>query len=39
MLFDFYYVQPAKSKARRDALNEKLDEAGKKPMKGSNSDE
>lgn len=39
MLFDFYYVQPAKSKARRDALNEKLEEVGKRPMKGSNSDE
>jgi hypothetical protein len=33
MLFDFYYVQPAKSAARREALNQKLEEAGKKPMK------
>jgi len=33
MLFDFYYVQPAKSAARREALNKKLDEIGKKPMK------
>lgn len=33
MLFDFYYVQPAKSAARREALNKKLEEAGKKPMK------
>jgi hypothetical protein len=32
-LFDFYYVQPAKSKAKRDALNEKLAEAGKRAMK------
>ena len=32
-LFDFYYVQPAKSKARRDALNAKLAAAGKPPMK------
>jgi hypothetical protein len=27
-LSDFYFVQPAKSKARRDALNAKLQEAG-----------
>ena len=33
MLFDFYYVQPAKSAARREVLNKKLEEAGKKPMK------
>ena len=39
MLFDFYYVQPAKSAARRNALNEKLREAGKKPMKEVNSRE
>lgn len=32
-LFDFYYVQPARAKARRDALNAKLAEAGKPPMK------
>lgn len=35
MLFDFYYIQPAKSAARREALNKKLREAGKKPMKGA----
>ncbi|NJL28140.1 MAG: DUF4145 domain-containing protein [Thermoanaerobaculia bacterium] len=33
MLFDFYYVQPAKSAARRVALNKKLKEAGKPLMK------
>jgi hypothetical protein len=33
MLFDFYYVQPARSATRREALNKKLEEAGKKPMK------
>lgn len=32
-LFDYYYVQPAKSAARREALNKKLEEVGKKPMK------
>ena len=32
-LFDFYYVQPALLKAKRDALNIKLSEAGKPPMK------
>lgn len=32
-LFDLYYVQPAKAKARRDALNAKLQAAGKPPMK------
>lgn len=32
-LFDFYFVQPARSKARRDALNAKLESAGKPPMK------
>jgi len=32
-LFDFYFVQPAKIKAKRDALNKKLGEAGKPPMK------
>ena len=32
-LFDFYFVMPAKSKAKRDALDEKLEEAGKPPMK------
>lgn len=33
-LFDFYFVQPALIKAKRDALNKKLGEAGKPPMKG-----
>jgi hypothetical protein len=32
-LFDFYFVQPAVLKAKRDALNAKLVEAGKPPMK------
>jgi hypothetical protein len=32
-LFDFYYVQPAKITKKRDALNAKLSEAGKPPMK------
>jgi hypothetical protein len=32
-LFDFYYVQPAKAKARRDALNKKLADTGKPPVK------
>ena len=32
-LFDFYLVQPAALKAKRDALNAKLQEAGKPPMK------
>jgi hypothetical protein len=31
-LFDFYFVEPAKAKARADALNAKLQEAGKRPM-------
>jgi hypothetical protein len=34
-LFDFYFVQPAKAKAKRDALNAKLQAAGKPPMKTS----
>jgi hypothetical protein len=33
MLFDFYYVQPALAQKKRDALNAKLQNAGKKPMK------
>lgn len=33
MLFDFFYVQPALSLARREALNKKLEEVGKPPMK------
>lgn len=32
-LFDFYFVQPTRLKARRDALNKKLEDAGKPPMK------
>jgi hypothetical protein len=32
-LFDHYYVAPAATKRRREALNEKLKEAGKPPMK------
>jgi hypothetical protein len=31
-LFDFYFVQPEVIKKKRDALNQKLSEAGKKPM-------
>jgi hypothetical protein len=32
-LFDFYFVQPARAKAKRDALNAKLKEAGEPAMK------
>ncbi len=32
-LFDFYFVAPARSKARKDALNKKLADAGKPPLK------
>lgn len=32
-LFDFYYVQPAKTKLKRNALNLKLKEVGKPEMK------
>ncbi len=32
-LFDFYFVQPAITKAKRDALNKKLTDAGKPVMK------
>lgn len=32
-LFDFFYVQPAILKKKRAALDKKLTEAGKKPMK------
>jgi Domain of unknown function (DUF4145) len=31
-LFDFYYVRPARAKARKSALNAKLAEAGKAPL-------
>lgn len=34
-LFDFYFVAPSRAQARRDALNKKLDDAGKPPMKPS----
>jgi len=33
MLFDFYYVQPEITKAKRAALDAKLKDAGKPPMK------
>jgi hypothetical protein len=33
MVFDFYLVQPAEAKKKRDAINEKLRAAGKPPMK------
>lgn len=32
-LFDFYFVQPAILKEKKDALNKKLAEAGKPPLK------
>lgn len=32
-LFDFYYVQPAVLQKKKDALNRKLQEAGKNPMR------
>jgi Domain of unknown function (DUF4145) len=32
-LFDFYYALPAKAKAKKDALNKKLAESGKPPLK------
>jgi len=32
-LFDFCFVRPAMLKKKRDALNQKLGEAGKPPMK------
>lgn len=34
LLFDFYFVQPALQKKKREALNEKLREAGKPQLKG-----
>jgi hypothetical protein len=33
MLFDFYYAQPAKIKQKRQALDQKLKDLGKPPMK------
>jgi hypothetical protein len=32
-LFDVYFVQPARAKAKRDALNKKLQDSGKPPLK------
>jgi Domain of unknown function (DUF4145) len=32
-VFDFYFVAPARTKARKDALNKKLADAGKPPVK------
>lgn len=34
-LFDFYFVQPAKLMAKREALNKKLSESGKDPIGGN----
>ena len=33
-LFDFYFIQPVKLEKKLDALNKKLEEAGKPPLKG-----
>ena len=33
-LFDFYFVQPAISRKKRDTVNKKLEEAGKPQLKG-----
>ncbi|MFC2125013.1 DUF4145 domain-containing protein [Bacteroidota bacterium] len=33
LLFDFYYVSPAKAKAKREELGKKLKDAGKPPLK------
>lgn len=33
MLFDFFFVQPEKTKQKRDALNKKLDDIGKPNLK------
>ncbi len=33
LLFDFYFVEPARARARRDALNKKLQDAGRPPLK------
>jgi hypothetical protein len=32
-LFDFYYVMPARAKAKKDALNQKMQAAGKPPVR------
>lgn len=34
-LFDHYYVKPARAAERRAAFNAKLEDAGRKPLKGS----
>jgi len=34
-LFDFYFVQPLSQQRRREALNKKLSDLGKPPMKGN----
>lgn len=34
-LFDHYYVKPARAAERRAAFNTKLEDAGRKPLKGS----
>ena len=34
-LFDFYFVQPTKLKKKREALDKKLEEARKPPLKGA----
>ena len=36
-LFDFYFVAPAKAAARRSALDAKLGEAGKPPLRATDS--
>jgi len=33
LVFDFYFVQPAEAQRNRDAINAKLAEAGKPPLK------
>ncbi len=33
LLFNFYYVQPAEIEKKKQALNEKLQSAGKPPLK------
>lgn len=37
-LFDFWFTQPAALKKKRDALNEKLQEVGKPPLKQSDNE-
>ncbi len=37
-LFDFYFVQPKLLEAKRAALNQKLEDAGKPPMQQPNAD-